>query len=73
METITDVSPQTVATTFSRYGIDTMIHGHTHRPAIHEVDVHDRACRRIVLGDWHRAGSVLHWKRSGAELRVLPR
>ncbi|MBC7989610.1 MAG: UDP-2,3-diacylglucosamine diphosphatase [Luteimonas sp.] len=71
METITDVSPQTVATTFSRYGIDTMIHGHTHRPAIHEVDVHDRACRRIVLGDWYTQGSVLRVDAQGAELSSL--
>src|SRR5687768_12601830 len=35
METITDVAPATVAATFARYGIDTVIHGHTHRPAVH--------------------------------------
>ncbi|MEO6102727.1 MAG: UDP-2,3-diacylglucosamine diphosphatase [Pseudoxanthomonas sp.] len=55
-ETITDVSPETVAGTFSRYGIRRMIHGHTHRPAIHD-EAH--GCTRIVLGDWYTQGSVL--------------
>ncbi|WP_407354337.1 UDP-2,3-diacylglucosamine diphosphatase [Luteimonas sp. R10] len=59
METITDVSPPTVAETFARFGVDTLIHGHTHRPAIHELTVAGRARRRIVLGDWYTQGSVL--------------
>ncbi|NZA27612.1 UDP-2,3-diacylglucosamine diphosphatase [Luteimonas sp. SJ-92] len=59
METITDVAPATVEETFVRYGVDTLIHGHTHRPAIHRLDVGGRACRRIVLGDWYEQGSVL--------------
>lgn len=56
METITDVAPATVDATFARYGVDTMIHGHTHRPAIHRLD---GGRRRIVLGDWYTQGSVL--------------
>lgn len=59
METVTDVAPATVAEWFTLYGVDTMIHGHTHRPAIHTLDVDGRACRRIVLGDWFEQGSVL--------------
>lgn len=58
-ETITDVAPATVEATLARYGIDTLIHGHTHRPAIHELSVGSHACRRIVLGDWYEQGSVL--------------
>ncbi|MET1163135.1 MAG: UDP-2,3-diacylglucosamine diphosphatase, partial [Pseudoxanthomonas sp.] len=48
-ETVTDVTPTTVEATFARYGIDTMIHGHTHRPALHQLQVNDRDCKRIVL------------------------
>ncbi|MBA2237090.1 MAG: UDP-2,3-diacylglucosamine diphosphatase [Lysobacter sp.] len=59
MEAITDVAPPTVESTMRRYGIDTLIHGHTHRPASHALDVDGRACRRIVLGDWYEHGSVL--------------
>ncbi|TWT17869.1 UDP-2,3-diacylglucosamine diphosphatase [Luteimonas marina] len=59
METITDVAPATVEDMFARYGVDTLIHGHTHRPAIHDLVVAGRARRRIVLGDWYEQGSVL--------------
>jgi UDP-2,3-diacylglucosamine hydrolase len=59
MEAITDVAPNTVEETFTRYGVDTMIHGHTHRPAIHALEVDGRERRRIVLGDWYEQGSVL--------------
>lgn len=56
METITDVAPATVDAFFDTHGVDTMIHGHTHRPAIHELA---GGRRRIVLGDWYEQGSVL--------------
>lgn len=59
MESITDASPATVEETLRRFGIDTLIHGHTHRPAIHELDIDGRPHRRIVLGDWYEQGSVL--------------
>ncbi|KAB8188891.1 UDP-2,3-diacylglucosamine diphosphatase [Lysobacter maris] len=72
METITDVAAATVEDTLHRFGIDTLIHGHTHRPAIHELDVDGRACRRIVLGDWYEQGSVLRVDGDGARLEGLP-
>ncbi|MEH6418747.1 UDP-2,3-diacylglucosamine diphosphatase [Pseudomonas sp. CGJS7] len=71
METITDVAPATVAETFARYGIDTLIHGHTHRPAVHELQVGARACTRVVLGDWYEQGSVLRVDRDGMQLQSL--
>jgi UDP-2,3-diacylglucosamine hydrolase len=71
METITDVAPATVAGTFARYGIDTLIHGHTHRPAVHRLDVDGHACRRIVLGDWYDQGSVLRVDANGFDLQRL--
>ncbi len=71
-ETVTDVSPAAVHETFVRYGIDTMIHGHTHRPAIHALDVNKRACERVVLGDWYTQGSVLRVNAGGMRLSALP-
>ncbi len=59
METITDASPDAIEQTLRRYGIDTLIHGHTHRPAIHDLDIDGHPHRRIVLGDWYEQGSVL--------------
>lgn len=71
METITDVAPATVQEMFMRYGVDTMIHGHTHRPAIHELAAGNRECRRIVLGDWYTQGSVLRVDEGRYDLRTL--
>lgn len=71
-ETVTDVTPATVHATFQRYGVDTMIHGHTHRPAVHALDVDGRACTRVVLGDWYQQGSVLRVDADGMELETLP-
>ena len=70
-ETVTDVAPDAVRDAFARYGIDTIIHGHTHRPAIHTLDVDGRACERIVLGDWYTQGSVLRVDADGAQLHAL--
>ncbi len=72
METITDVSQATVEATFARYGIDTLIHGHTHRPAIHSPIADGRPRTRIVLGDWYEQGSVLRLYPDGADLSGLP-
>lgn len=71
MEAITDVAPTTVQATLARYGIDTLIHGHTHRPAVHAFDVDGRACQRIVLGDWYEQGSVLRAGADGLHLASL--
>lgn len=70
-ETVTDVAPAEVAATFQRYGVDTMIHGHTHRPAIHALKVGGRDCTRIVLGDWYEQGSVLRVDADGFTLDAL--
>lgn len=70
---IMDVNATAVAEAFRRSGVRTLVHGHTHRPAIHEVSLPDRAARRIVLGDWHTQGSVLEWNPGGFALRSLPR
>jgi UDP-2,3-diacylglucosamine hydrolase len=73
METITDVAPDTVDAYFAQYGVDLMIHGHTHRPAIHALEVADRACRRVVLGDWYDQGSVLRVEGGDVRLEALAR
>ena len=70
-ETVTDVAPDEVEATFVRYGVDTMIHGHTHRPAIHQLQAGGRTCRRIVLGDWYEQGSVLRVNAEGLHLDSL--
>lgn len=56
---IGDATRPAVEDFFRRYGVRRMIHGHTHRPAVHELVVDGIACQRIVLGDWYEQGSVL--------------
>ncbi len=71
LETITDVAPATVEATLRRYGIDTLIHGHTHRPATHALGMDGRKCQRVVLGDWYEQGSVLRVDDDGMALSSL--
>jgi UDP-2,3-diacylglucosamine hydrolase len=52
-----DVDPTEVAQRFEQLSVDTIIHGHTHRPAIHSLQAKGRVLQRIVLPDWYsRAG-----------------
>ena len=70
-EDITDASQSTIEATIARYGVVTMIHGHTHRPAIHRFTVGEHPRTRIVLGDWYEQGSVLRVDSDGVSLSAL--
>jgi UDP-2,3-diacylglucosamine hydrolase len=70
---ITDVNADSVAKALRASGTSTLLHGHTHRPAIHALEVDGRPCTRIVLGDWYDQGSVLRWDQHGPELASLRR
>ena len=56
---IMDVNQQTVEDTMRKAGVDTLIHGHTHRPGIHEFELDGKKVKRIVLGDWYKDGNYL--------------
>ena len=58
-ENIMDVNSETVEKIMLDHNVDLLIHGHTHRPAIHELSIQDQKAQRIVLGDWYSQGSVL--------------
>jgi len=68
-----DVNDAAVRATFVRAQVDLIVHGHTHRPAIHELTVEGRQCTRIVLGDWYRAGSYVRLSAEAVELIEIPR
>lgn len=54
---IMDVAREAVCTRVAQHGVRRLIHGHTHRPAIHRFATPDGLAERIVLPDWHlRAG-----------------
>lgn len=69
---IMDVNPQAVAAALREHGVRTLIHGHTHRPAVHAFDLDGYPVRRIVLGDWYEQGSLLRCEDRACELQVLP-
>jgi UDP-2,3-diacylglucosamine hydrolase len=70
---ITDVNQSEIANTFKKFNLKTMIHGHTHRPAIHNTKINNIDHKRIVLGDWYDQGSCLEWDESGPNLIKLYR
>ncbi|MGY6519049.1 MAG: UDP-2,3-diacylglucosamine diphosphatase [Lysobacteraceae bacterium] len=70
-ETITDVDPATVADHLRLFDVDLLVHGHTHRPALHESTVEGRRRQRVVLGDWYEQGSVLRLDGDGPRLGTL--
>ncbi|SHK41847.1 UDP-2,3-diacylglucosamine hydrolase [Marinobacter antarcticus] len=51
-EDIMDVTPDEVVRVMENHNVSQLIHGHTHRPAEHELEVNGEAAKRIVLGDW---------------------
>jgi len=68
---IMDVNNDAVVAAFRQHGTRVLIHGHTHRPAVHELTVDGAAATRIVLGAWYEAGSVLRWDADGFRLETL--
>ncbi|TRO40217.1 UDP-2,3-diacylglucosamine diphosphatase [Pseudomonas sp. ALS1131] len=62
---IVDVTPEEVVKVMTEYGVRTLIHGHTHRPAVHELEVNGQPARRIVLGDWDSQGWALQVDETG--------
>lgn len=70
---IMDVNRDAVAAAFRAARAKTMIHGHTHRPEVHEMTVDDRPAQRIVLGAWYEQGSYLQYEHGRFELRELTR
>ena len=70
-EEIMDVNAATVAATMRKSGVRTLLHGHTHRPGVHRVELDGREATRIVLGAWYEHGSCVRWDESGFELEML--
>jgi UDP-2,3-diacylglucosamine hydrolase len=67
-----DVNAQTVEAVFRAADVDTLIHGHTHRPAVHTLDVDGRRRERIVTGDWSTTATFAVWDENGIRLATLP-
>ena len=68
-EDIMDVAQREVQNVVETTGCEWLIHGHTHRPNIHQLGNNKL---RMVVGDWYEQGSVLELSKSGGELKQLP-
>jgi UDP-2,3-diacylglucosamine hydrolase len=49
---IMDVTPEAITAALRKAGVQRIIHGHTHRPAAHVVDLGNALGERWVLPDW---------------------
>jgi UDP-2,3-diacylglucosamine hydrolase len=70
-ETIMDVNADAVTESMRKAGVRTLIHGHTHRPAIHHFQLDGSPATRVVLGDWYEQGSMLRVTPEGTTLQTL--
>lgn len=68
---IMDVNQETVIQTMLKHNVSCMIHGHTHRPAQHKLNINGVECKRIVLGDWYTQGSVLKCTPNNMQLETI--
>ena len=71
VEAIMDVNADAVADALRSHGVSRLIHGHTHRPARHEITVDGIACERYVLADWYSAASYLRIDEKGVKAFTL--
>lgn len=74
---IMDVTYSEVIRTLHELDVPVLVHGHTHRPAVHTITLEvpirgETTAARIVLGDWHQKGWVLEFTDAGYELRNFP-
>ncbi len=68
-EDIMDVTPSEVIDVMETAGVSVLIHGHTHRPDVHDVMLGGQTGRRYVLGDWHSSMVYLETIDDDIELR----
>lgn len=65
---IMDVNDGAVREALRRHGAARLIHGHTHRPGRHTLEVDGRRCERWVLPDWYGPGGYLELEAAKARL-----
>lgn len=68
-----DVNPEAVTRAMAATNARRLVHGHTHRPAIHEFEVNGQRCERVVLAPWYEAASCVAIDDHGVREIPLPR
>ena len=67
-EYIMDVNQQAVESAMAKHEVARMVHGHTHRPAVHRFKSEGKDKERVVLGDWYEQSSRLSFDPEGGRL-----
>jgi UDP-2,3-diacylglucosamine hydrolase len=70
---IMDVNQDAVSTAYRATRVRRIIHGHTHRPGVHDTAIEGEPAQRLVLGAWYEQGSYIRYENGHYELRELPR
>lgn len=71
-ESIMDVNQDAVESVMKDNKVSLLIHGHTHRMAMHKFKLSDKTAHRIVLGDWYKKGNYLVHDQHGFRLLSYP-
>ncbi len=71
-QAIMDVNQQAVIDAMEKNRVQWLIHGHTHRPAIHRLEINGQIYQRAVLGAWHQRGSMIKVTPQDIELLEFP-
>jgi UDP-2,3-diacylglucosamine hydrolase len=71
-EDIMDVSENEVSRVMEEFSVNLLIHGHTHRPDTHVMDIRGVTSKRIVLGDWDEQGWFIWMDANSCELKKFP-
>lgn len=64
---IMDVNTEAVNALLRKYQPELLIHGHTHRPDQHPIQLDGKLITRWVLGDWYEQGSYLACNKDGCK------
>jgi UDP-2,3-diacylglucosamine hydrolase len=70
-EYIMDVNQAAVERTMRDHGVTLLVHGHTHRPAVHRFELDGRPAVRMVLGAWYHDPNIVRWTDAGFALERL--
>ena len=69
---IMDVSPEAVEEIMTSNNVELLIHGHTHRPKVHSLEINEIPAKRIVLGDWDKSAWYIWMDNKSCELKEFP-
>jgi len=69
---IMDVNQQTITQVMQQYDCLRLIHGHTHRPALHDFEISNNPAQRIVLAEWKKdSAELLRWTAEGFKREAI--